>query len=380
MSSDLAAAVPKLPILQGVTNYKEWWRAVLGAARLGGFAAAYEDGKNVASTNTGLTEDVAAQREMKARGLISRTVSAHIATKLEVPPTFTPAGSTTAKNVETAAEQVVWLKSKYEKKDSVSVILEWQKLITARLVDDGSLEAQLDVLWDLRSRCSLNGIKIDDYVFAGTILTQLPETYGHIPDTLLAINKVEDLTPEMVRSKILETEIHRKANTSSSTNALRTTNKKSNNTKKKGPATPCFICGQEGHWAKKCPHKKKGNTNASLSKSVPGNGKPPDKGGKPSLNVVETDSNEDELFFYDQSATTAEDWLIDSSATDHMTPYRSDFEDYTRLVDSLGARSSVPTQYIANTLQEDGQCTGTSPSKFMLIPFKMFPVRVPAVY
>ena len=110
MSSDLAAAVPKLPILQGATNYKEWWCAVLGAARLGGFAATYEDGKNVASTNTGLTEDVAAQREMKARGLISRTVSAHITTELEVPPTFTPAGSTTAKNVETAAEQVVWLK------------------------------------------------------------------------------------------------------------------------------------------------------------------------------------------------------------------------------------------------------------------------------
>ena len=380
MSSDLAAAVPKLPILQGATNYKEWWRAVLGATCLGGFAATYEDGKNVASTNTGLTEDVVAQCEMKACGLISQTISAHIATELEVPPTFTPASSTTAKNVETAAEQVVWLKSKYKKKDSMSIILKWQKLITARLVDDGSLGAQLDVFWDLRSWCSLNGIKINDYVFAGTILTQLPETYGHIPDTLLAINKVEDLTPEMVHSKILETEIHRKANTSSSANALCTTNKKSNNTKKKGPATPCFICSQEDHWTKKCPHKKKGNANASSSKSAPGNGKPLDKGGKPSLNVVETDSNEDELFFYDQSATTAEDWLIDSSATDHMTPYRSDFEDYTRLVDSLGARSSVPTQYIANTLQEDGQCTGTSPSKFMLIPFKMFPVRVPAVY
>ena len=33
-----------------------------------------------------------------------------------------------------------------------------------------------------------------------------------------------------------------------------------------------------------------------------------------------------------RSATAAEDWLIDSGATDHMTPYRSDFEDYTRLV------------------------------------------------
>jgi len=63
-------AFPKLPILQGTGNFREWLRAVQGAAQLGGFAAPlFDPSKNVASTTTGLTEDAADQREMKARGL-----------------------------------------------------------------------------------------------------------------------------------------------------------------------------------------------------------------------------------------------------------------------------------------------------------------------
>ena len=72
MSSDLLnTAVPKLPILQGASNYKEWYCAILGAACLGGFAGAFEPGKNIASTASGLTQNAADQREMKACGLIS---------------------------------------------------------------------------------------------------------------------------------------------------------------------------------------------------------------------------------------------------------------------------------------------------------------------
>ena len=131
----------------------------------------------------------------------------------------------------------------------MSVILEWRKLITTCLVDDGTLEAQLDNLWEIRSRCSLNGIIIEDYVFAGTILTQLPESYWHISDTLLAIKEVKKLTPEEVRSKILETEIRRKDTASPYANALRSHTSSAN---KKIPKGYCYKCGKKGHWADRC--------------------------------------------------------------------------------------------------------------------------------
>jgi hypothetical protein len=52
-------------------NHKEWFQAILGVAHLGGFANTFKDGKNIADSTTGLTQDTADQREMKAHSLIS---------------------------------------------------------------------------------------------------------------------------------------------------------------------------------------------------------------------------------------------------------------------------------------------------------------------
>jgi len=206
----------KLPILQGTGNFREWLRAVQGAAQLGGFAAPlFNPLKNVVSILTGLTKDAADQREMKARGLITRMISPHIATELEsakLPPLPAPPGSnttasTTPQDVSSAAEQLEWLRQEYEKIDTVSVIFEWQKLISTHLVDDGTLEAQLDKLWETRARCALHGIKIDDYLFAGTILTQLPESFNMVRDTLLLLKDITALTSSEVHTKILEKEV-----------------------------------------------------------------------------------------------------------------------------------------------------------------------------
>ena len=53
----------------------------------------------------------------------------------------------------------------------------------------------------------MNGLKLENYQFATTILIALPESYSHITNTLLANSKMEDLTVEAVRVKILETEV-----------------------------------------------------------------------------------------------------------------------------------------------------------------------------
>ena len=58
------------------------------------------------------------------------------------------------------------------------------------------------------------------------------------------------------------------------------------------------------------------------------------------VNNVETPSPEykSTVYFYDRADIAAEPWLMDSGATDHMTPWGSDFASYTPYKDS---RNSV---------------------------------------
>ena len=86
----------------------------------------------------------------------------------------------------------------------------------------------------------------------------------------------------------------------------------------KAPPGPCHNCGKEGHW--NWDHKPKKKKLDQLRSSS-------------SLHVVENDgeassssANANEfLLCY---ATSSEDWLMDSSATKHLTPYAIDFKLY----------------------------------------------------
>ena len=82
--------------------------------------------------------------------------------------------------------------------------------------------------------------------------------------------------------------------------------KKEKSKEKKSPPEACHHCGQEGHWNRDCPKKKK-----------------PDQPSSSSLNVVETEASAsdaecDNVLCYLLSST--KDWLMDSSATEHLTP------------------------------------------------------------
>ena len=139
--------------------------------------------------------------------------------------------------------------SHHQKNDAVSSLYDYRQLHRTTLVDDGTLEAQIDRLIQLRSRCTLNGLELDDSWFAATILIALPESYSHITDSLLANGKIEDLTVEGVRAKILETEVRRKNEADPAANAVRKTAQSST---KKRPKGSCFTCGKKGHHASQC--------------------------------------------------------------------------------------------------------------------------------
>jgi len=83
-------------------------------------------------------------------------------------------------------------------------------------------------------------------------------------------------------------------------------------------------CDKLGHWVKNC--RKKKSDAKKKAKEAGSSGPKLNAPSTSTLNVVANDEESNVSFFCYLGAT--ENWLLDSGATDHMTPFRSDFSDY----------------------------------------------------
>ena len=224
---DLAVTASAMIILNGRSNYREWAANVKATAMIGGFWNAILDKNDTDTDASADIKDKIAQREMKASGLILKTVNQVILLELDALTSTTadPNSNETTTDTQSVADpsaSAMWvhLKSTYEKKDGVASLLDFKLLFRADLVDDGTLGDQLNRLWELRARCATNELELKDWVFAVLTLVALPSSYSHIPDSLLASGDIKDLKAETVRAKVMETEIRRNGESNSSANAI----------------------------------------------------------------------------------------------------------------------------------------------------------------
>ena len=81
MSFDLTQITGNMPILTGKANFRQWSMEIEVTARLGGFWGAYA-GDNNARDQSAAQLDAVAQSEMKAMGLIRKTVTPIIALEI----------------------------------------------------------------------------------------------------------------------------------------------------------------------------------------------------------------------------------------------------------------------------------------------------------
>ena len=179
MSSNLDLS--RIGNLTNQSNYTDWALEVEATAHLGGFWKAYQGLNKTTSTTPDATEtDRVETREEKAVGLLLKTVSPNLRVELK---------ALTAPQSGPVSQQY-WdhLKGKYEKQDGASSLLDFAALVETKLVDDGTLEAQLNALEATRSRCALNKIKLEDWQYAALLLLHLPENYKHISDSFLTNN------------------------------------------------------------------------------------------------------------------------------------------------------------------------------------------------
>ena len=289
-SSNNQSTVPgKIPTLTGTRNYVQWAWSIEGTAQLGTFWSAYI-GTNNPLNNSVKQKDTCLQREMKALGLIKTTVNQAVASEIQSMPEVTQIANGTDNKITTTTRppnaKEIWehLKFRYQKQDPRSKLDDLRLLLRPSFVDDGSLEAQLNNLIQVRSRCVLHGLTFEDYLLASIILAFLPDSYLPMAESLVATNGVRALTVEGVCVKILETENLRKAKADST---------KGKEKEKAGDSHTLYLLNS--------------NNDAEYE-------------------ATESSSK--------RGDTAAEPWLMNSSATDHITPFRSDFTTYSPYIDS----------------------------------------------
>jgi hypothetical protein len=337
----------RLPILSGSKDYALWSLAIKGQAQLSNiwrvYSGAWTEPSPVAATAT--AEEKAEYKtdnkewikaEEKATGLLWRTVTQDLQLVLnEYKVITTPAAAGTPAVTRDPTARDLWelLKACFEKRDGISAVIDWGNLVNVKLVDDGSIsmETQLAAITTHRSRVAVSGFTFEDWQFAALLLLALPPSFESIKSTFLdGLADPKTLNLLTVTTRISEKD-NRNTAEQSAVNAIAGPSQPANKGKKprpnvkakerkeqKAPPGPCHNCGKEGHWNRDCKSKKK---------------KPDQPGSSSSLHVVENDgevatSSADANEFLLCYATSSEDWLMDSGATEHLTPYATDFKSY----------------------------------------------------
>ena len=165
--SSHTTSLSDIPVLQGTTNYADWALEIEAAAQLGKFWRAFTSQNDPVDSSATAAEN-AANREEAALGLIKKTVIKTIVKELR---SF-PDPSDSEKTITNGTANQLWkyLETTYSKKEGITSFYEYGALFRCNLVDDGTLEQQINKLSDMRSICAQNDFDLHDWQFAILVL------------------------------------------------------------------------------------------------------------------------------------------------------------------------------------------------------------------
>ena len=227
---------------------------------------------------------------------------------------------------------------------STAVFNLWIELTQARLDDGSPLGPQMAKLNETRVKLSNASMGISDVQYCLILLNALPSTYEVVASTLLASGPASSLKYSEITARILNEE-GRKSGPNTSLNAAKAPIKSGKKKKKDHSNLTCHYCNKKGHIQPDCRKKKKDE--ADKSNKVEGSSA--DSGKKAanthvlatsSASIEEANDSDIDVALY---TAERERWMMDSGATHHMSPYKSDFADYAPCQGSvsLGDKSSV---------------------------------------
>jgi hypothetical protein len=240
------------------------------------------------------------------------------------------------------------LKHIYGGVGAMSTFNSWAALTGTVLNDATPMLPQLQKLNDARTNLDNNNMKITDLQFCFILIKALPESYSAVASTILATGAPTSLDPLVVQECILNEE-SRRSGASASLNKVAPVRRNEDRNKVK-----CYYCQKPGHKSpdcrkKKCDEKDKkekekekekaGTSSASMSKSVNAHIQV-----VPTTATIEEISDNDEVCISLYAARSLRSrWMVDSGCTHHISPYRSDFTDYTSVTGmvDLGGRAQI---------------------------------------
>ena len=237
---------------------------------------------------------------------------------------------------------------------STAIFNTWIELIQARLDDSAPLATQLAKLNETCVTLANANMGVTDQQYSLILLNALPASYEVVTTTILANASPSSLDYREITARILNEEGHRAGASGSSLNTAHTAPIKA---KDKGKGRDhsnltCHYCQKKGHIKPNCckrkkdeaeQKKKEGNASRSGNKAANSHQLVPTTASIKEIDkdLVESfDNNSIGVALY---AALRDRWMMDSGATHHITPHRSDFSDYTpcRGAVRLGDKSTI---------------------------------------
>ncbi|KAF0726653.1 hypothetical protein Ae201684_015153 [Aphanomyces euteiches] len=203
----------------------------------------------------------------------------------------------------TATQAWKRLEDHYEKKSLANKLYLRKKFFACAMAEGTDMMHHLNDLKTLSEQLEAVGAPVSEEDLVITLLCSLPESYDVLITALES--RSDALTWGFVTSRLLHEETKRKeqGNDGMKSAAFLTRQEKMKR-------FPCKICGQMGHWANKC-----------------------DRRGEKKQSVAAMAKEESDYLFMasgdEKSASSGNDWFIDSGATHHMTNSMANFKNYS---------------------------------------------------
>jgi hypothetical protein len=228
---------------------------------------------------------------------------------------------------------------------STTIFNMWINLTQAKLDNSAPLAPQLAKLNETRVALSNASMGVTDTQYSLILLNALPPSYEAVATILLASGPPTSLKASEITARLINEE-GRRAGPSTSLNTMaKAPIKGTGKGKKKDHSNlTCHYCQKKGHIQPDCRKKKKDDADKK-KKEEGGSGSGGNKAANSHVLVPTSASIEEVNDNIGVALYTAKRvrWMMDSGATHHITPHRSDFKDYTLCKGSvcLGDKSTI---------------------------------------